>query len=49
MTVSPPARNSLASAAMKRSVLWIHSISDEFQTSTLIRGGRSRLRWCAAG
>ena len=36
MTVSPPARSSRASAAMKRSVLWIQSISGELQASTLI-------------
>ena len=44
MTVSPPARSSRASAAMKRSVLWIHSISGELQASTLINLGSSRMR-----
>ena len=42
MTVSPPARSSRASVAMKRSVLCIHSISGEFQASTLISRGSSR-------
>ena len=39
ITVSPPGRSSLASIAISRSVLWIHSTSGELHASTAITLG----------
>lgn len=43
-TASPPGRSSLASAAMRRSALWIHSVCGELETSTWMTRGRSVMR-----
>jgi hypothetical protein len=48
ITVSPPGRRSLASIAINRSVLWIHSTSGELHASTAITLGSSLTRRSAA-
>ena len=49
ITVSPPGRSSLASIAIKRSVLWIPSTSGELHASTAITLGSSLTSRSAAG
>jgi hypothetical protein len=49
MTVPPPGHSSLASIAIKRRVLWIHSSSGELQDSTVITFGNRATSRCAAG
>ncbi len=49
ITVSPPGRSSLASIAINRSVLWIHSTSGELHASTAITLGSRVTSRSAAG